>query len=224
MQKHIILIVLLSYGLNLLSQKNYLNTKFIQDKERIEKEAYKDIEKNFSIKGDSLRIHFIYYFNDFDSTGFKLDDNKYLDRVIPCYRYNFILPSIFKGSFPTKKRLEYIGYALNKADSIVAICGYVYPYKFYPFVYPDTDSKQYENIVEKVLSKEFDLCFQTSPNGLSFIWCIKNNKTYIYKIHSGEMKSLEESYINDLDILPLSDFFGKEVIDKSMEKYFIRFK
>ena len=212
-------------GLTVFPQENYLNTQFVKDKKVLKKETYKELKNcTFYKKQDSIRIVFIYCFNDIDSVGFEINNNLYLDKIEPYYRYyNYILPSLFRGKFPIKKRLEYNGYALNKNDSIIALYGTAYPYKFRPYSHSEKQDKEYENLVKNVLTQEFDLCFYTSPNGLGFIWCIKGDETFIYKIKTGEMKSLQECYSQDLEILTISDILGKKV-DKSVEKHFIRFR
>jgi len=43
-------------------------------------------------------------------------------------------------------------------------------------------------LVDNVLKQKFDLCF-TTLNGFDFIWCIKGNETFIYKVATGEMQS-----------------------------------
>jgi hypothetical protein len=217
--------IIFFFGLTVYSQETYLNTQFIKDKEVLEKEAYKDIKKRrFYQKQDSIRIAFVYCFKDIDSTGFEVKNNKYLDKIEPCYQYfNYILFPLFRGKFPAKKRLGHKGYALNKNDSIIAVRSTVYPYMFRPYTYLGTPDKEFEDLVKTVLTQEFDFCFYTSPNGFGSIWCIKDNKTFIYKIKTGEMKLLQECYAQDLDILSISDILGKNV-DKSIEKYFIRFK
>ena len=212
---------MLSCGLTVFSQESYLNTQFAKDKKVLEKEAYKNVKKSsFYREQDSIRIVFIYCFNDIDSVGFEINDNKYLDKIEPCYLHNNY---VFSKKFSAKKRLEHDGYVLSKNDSIIALYGTTYPYKFREYKHSEKYDKEYEDLVKNVLTKEFDLCFYTSPNGLDFIWCIKGNETFIYKIKTGKMKSLQECYAQDLDILTISDILGKEV-DKSIEKYFIRFR
>jgi hypothetical protein len=221
MKAYIFIIVALYCGLTVFSQENYLNTQFAKDKKVLEKEAYKDLKKcTFYKEQDSLRIVFIYCVSDIDSVGFEINNNKYLDKIEPCYlHYNHV----FSRKFPTKKRLKYDGYVLSKNDSIIALYGTTYPYKFRPYTHSEKYDKEYEDLVKNVLIQNFDFCFYTSPNGLNFIWCVKGNETFIYKIETGEMKSLQECYAQDLDILTISDILRKEV-DKSIEKYFIRFR
>lgn len=224
MKRYIFTIIVLLCGLTVYSQKTYLNTRFVKDKKILEKKVYKDIKKrDFYREQDTVRISFIYCFNDIDSTGFEINNNEYLDKITPYYQYfDYFIPLIFNGKFPTQKWLEYRGYALNKNDSLIALCN-VNTYTIRLYTHSEVDDKEYVNLVKNVLTQNFDLCFYTCPNGLDFIWCVKGNETFIYKIKTGEMRSLQECYAKDLDILSKSDILGTKV-DKSSEKYFIRFK
>jgi len=223
MKKYIFIVTIFSVCIS-YAQKTYLNTQFIKDKAILEKELYKDLKKKgFYNEKDSIRIAFIYRFNDIDSTGFRVENNIYLEKVEPNYRYaNYILPFLFKEKYPTKKRLMGTGYALNQNDSIIAVYNMSYPYEFRTYIYSETYHKEHKTLVDNVLKQKFDLCF-TTLNGLDFIWCIKGNETFIYKVATGEMRSLQECYTQDLDILSVSDIMGYQV-EPSIEQYFIRFR
>ena len=212
-------------GLTVCSQEIYFNTRFVKDRKILEKKVHKDIKKrNFYSEKDSVRISFIYCFNDIDSTGFEINNNKYLVKITPYYQhFNYLIPWIFKGKFPTQKKLEYKGYVINKNDSLIALYGTIDNYTSRTFTQSKVYDKEYDNLVKNVLTQNFDLCFCTYPNGLDFIWCVKGNETFIYKINTGEMKSLRECFAKDLDILSISYILGTNV-DKSSEKYFIHFK
>jgi len=211
MKKHLFAIIAVLYSLTAFSQESYFHTQFIKDKEKVRKEAYKKLRNSpFYNEQDSLRIIFIYFFKDFNFSESEITNNQYLEKLEPRYRYsNYLLPFLFNRRFPMKKRLVYDGYVLDKANNLVALigCGIDYPFRFRPYYsQPGRYDDKYKYLKDNVLTQEFDLCFRLFND--SMLWCIKDNKTYIYDLEQQKSFTLTEYYDCCWKYYSIGEIFG----------------
>jgi hypothetical protein len=226
MKSYIFIIVGLFCELAVFSQANYLNTQFIQDKKALEKAAYGKLEKMYSPhahftksweeaayqrlkengiykKEDSLRVIFIYRFQEFDLDTVEINNNCYLSKIMPCYTYsNYLLFPVFRTKFPLHKRLCANGYLINKDNELVATITSTNGYPFYitSFSYSRSyDNKdliqrdnEHRNLTNNLLTQDYDLCFYLGLTGGNTIWCVKDNETWIYDIKQQKFFTLSK--------------------------------
>lgn len=228
MKAYIFTIVALFCELVVFSQANYLNTQFIQDKKVLEKATYSKLNKTYSPhahftkswekaayqrlkengiykKEDSLRVVFIYCFQEFDLDTTEITNNSYLSKIMPYYTYsNYLLFPIFRSKFPLHKRLCANGYVINKDNELVATITSSNGYPFYitPFSYSNFyDNKvllqrdnEHRNFTNNVLAQDYDLCFYLGLTGDNIIWCVKGSETWVYDIIQQKFFTLREYY------------------------------
>lgn len=190
MKKYSILIIILAFSTGLIGQKNYLDSLFIKEKLKLNKEAYSKMQRSqLSNYKQNYRVEFIYGFEfsgsflPYESIG-----NAYLKDIKPVYKYSCFL---FNRKVSLKKRLTAMGYIFNDKDSIVAMITSQQNYPFKVYLYSDNYSKGVYNVFKK---NKFDLVFYVGFLTSNIWWCIKGDTTLIYDVKVEKFYTVDEFY------------------------------
>lgn len=220
-----------------LAQNTYFSTTFKVDSAKFTKEATERVKKmtaptnrfntnyekaqyekgkeygTFNYK-DSLKVVYVYGFDDFIPDEKDAVNNAYLTKITPRYNItSYRLPKIYGNKYPKSKRLDGSAFVIDQNNRLVGKLESSPTMTYYlQAIKPIKDLDLIENnttinnalLVQNVLSKDFDRLFYVGCLNYDYVWCVKGDNTTIYDIEKHNFIDLKTYLKMYKDILSKS--------------------
>lgn len=215
MRTNLFVVVLTISCILTYAQNSYFSTTFKVDSAKFCHEANERLDKMTSSKNrfktsyekshyakakefgtfnckDSLKVVYVYGFDDFIPNEEDVENNKYLAKLVPHYNIiSYRMPLIYGNRYPKSKRLDGCAFIINQNNQLVGKLESSPEMTYFLIaIRPVMDSDIKEGnvkvndlaLVQNVLSKDFDRLFYVGCFRYDYIWCVKGDTTTIYDV------------------------------------------